>query len=333
MPQNRRIGREAHTPQKRTAHQREALSGKVVRELPVSAEQCRPSRTDIVPAGRNGDAEAELDQAGERCGQRSAPRLHPGCPEKAEDEHGVEKNVDDHRSGTDPGTGLYVIRHLHDGKVALGNSRQQIGPAGNPQIGASDGDQFGIAGKGLHEDVRDKLTGTEEQQGQEKRIPQHEVKQALQRVSIPFPPVLGTEDGPGAGDGHEENVLHKLDLGRQRNGGHLRLKDNGQGKPPQLVIKNFVIDRNGFLRSSDTWPGDGKLLRICPSDAEYRVVSAGNAHSRDEHCIKRTPFRQEQIPGGGFRKSAAQGFPGRTANGKAEQTEISRGEERMRHRA
>ena len=70
-----------------------------------------------------------------------------------------------------------------------------------------------------------------------------------------------------------------------------------------------------------------------PPNAEYRVVSAGNAHSRDEHCIKRTPFRQEQIPGGGLRKSAAQGFPERTANGKAEQTEISRGEVRMRYRA
>ena len=70
-----------------------------------------------------------------------------------------------------------------------------------------------------------------------------------------------------------------------------------------------------------------------PPNAEYRVVSAGNAHSRDEHCIKRTPFRQEQIPGGGFRKSAAQGVPGGADDGKAEQTEISRGEERMRHRA
>ena len=56
----------------------------------------------------------------------------------------------------------------------------------------------------------------------------------------------------------------------------------GQG----LAVMGAGIDRNGFLRSSDTWPGDGKLLRICPSDAEYRFVSAGNAHSRDEHCIK-----------------------------------------------
>ena len=56
MPQNRRIGREAHTPQKRTAHQREALSGKVVRELPVSADkvaQTVKKVTELVPDAFN----------------------------------------------------------------------------------------------------------------------------------------------------------------------------------------------------------------------------------------------------------------------------------------
>ena len=70
-------------------------------------------------------------------------------------------------------------------------------------------------GKGMHQGPRDQLTGQEEQNGNQPAEAQHEVKELLNGFPVAFSEILGSEDGSRRRTGHQEHVLHELDLRRQ----------------------------------------------------------------------------------------------------------------------
>ena len=55
-----------------------------------------------------------------------------------------------------------MVRHLHHQQVALGNPGNQIGPAGNPQVGAAGLNNRIVMGKQPHQLLRTAFTGGKE---------------------------------------------------------------------------------------------------------------------------------------------------------------------------
>ena len=155
-----------------------------------------------------------------------------------------------------------MVGELHHRKIALGHAGQQIGPSGDPQIGAADPDQNWVVGEGMHQGSRNELAGQEKQDGNQPAETKHEVKKLLDGPAVAFPEILCAEDGACRRTGHEEHVLYKLDLGCQRHRRHLFLRNapqhqsikgrhhgqhqalerDGQRKSPEPLIEHSVVD-------------------------------------------------------------------------------------------
>ena len=162
-----------------------------------------------------------------------------------------------------------MVRHLHDQQVALGNPRDQVGPAGNPEIGTAGLNDRIIMGKQAHQPFRTAFTGSKKQQGYDPAPTQHNMENVPDRFPVSLAPILGTKDGSGGDNGKDEHVLHKLDLGGKGNRRHLVLGHTAQHQGirrghrrqhkalegdrrrqcPQFPVKGTVVDLHGYLRA------------------------------------------------------------------------------------
>ena len=274
MPHDRRIGSEPDAPEQSAAQQGHALPAEIRGQLLPAFKDPVPGRADIGCSGGNRNAQRQFNHPGQRCRQRRAPGVHGRRPEQSENKHGVQNDVADHRRRGDPGSGHGMVRHLHHQQVALGNPGNQIGPAGNPQVGAAGLNNRIVMGKQPHQLLRAAFTGGKEDQGDDAAPAQHDMKDAPDRVPVPLSPVLGAENGPGGNRRKDEHVLHKLNLGGQGNRGHLilghaaqhqgvrrghgrqhqALECDGRCQRPQLQVKGTVVDLHEFLRANRTLP-------------------------------------------------------------------------------
>ncbi len=67
----------------------------------------------------------------------------------------------------------------------------------------------------MHQHLWYQFTGQEKHDGGKPAEAKHHIENVFQSMLVTFAPVLCTENGAGACDGHQEHILDKLDLGCQ----------------------------------------------------------------------------------------------------------------------
>ena len=177
-------------------------------------------RPDIaLPEGEAHGPEG-FHQPGDDRGQRRAADAHFGGAEKAEDEHGVEADVAEHRGGADGRRVHRVLADFQQRQVALGEPCEQIAPGGETEITVSDADQLRVIGKDAHELRGKKLAAHEKQDGNGTAQTQRDAEKPAHGDPVLLSPVLGAQRNHGGDEGGKEHVLDKLEFGGQRDRGH-----------------------------------------------------------------------------------------------------------------
>ena len=262
MPENRRIGSESHAPEKRPAHQRQALLQEIFGQPPFAFQQPAPNRAQKSFLKGEEDAQPELDNPSHQRCQCSSACIHPRETEKAKNKNRVENNIDHHSRRADPCTHTHVVGNLHHGQVALRYSRQEIAPAGDSQIIPPDFQQDTIVRKDMHQLFRKEFASREKQNRKQSAVPQHQVKKLFNGTPVAFSKVLCSQDASGHCNGTEKHILYKLNLcckgdcrhlllgylaqhqgisGRNQRQ-HQTLDDNRHCQCIQSTIKSFVIN-------------------------------------------------------------------------------------------
>ena len=99
----------------------------------------------------------------------------------------------------------------------------------------------------MHQGPRDQLTGQKEQDGNQSAEAKHEVKKLLNGFSVAFSEILGAENSSCRRTGHQEHVLHELDLRRQGYRRHFLLRNASQhqGVEGRYHGQHQALERDG----------------------------------------------------------------------------------------
>ena len=141
-----------------------------------------------------------------------------------------------------------MIGDLHRGQIALGNARQQIGPACDPQIAGPDPDQHVVPGEDLHQHFRNAFARQEKDEGHQPSEAQHEVEKIPDGLFV-HPGLDGTS-APVGFDDADRNLQHALEVLGEEIG-------RGAGVCNRLGLVDFPsFGRYGVLRSGHGLAGD-----------------------------------------------------------------------------
>ena len=194
MSHKGRIRSKSDSPEQAGSQNGHSTFGKVFGKFLVSVKQEFHLGMDVPLPVRNDHRAGQLDDSGQQSSQRRTLHTHGGDSKGSINKNGIEHNVDTHCGRADRRRCLCMSADFHDNQITLGNSGEQIGKTGNPQIVYTVFHQHTFVGKNQHQIFSAKNTGSKKCHGHQSTKPQCHTENFIQCLHIPFSPILGTQN-------------------------------------------------------------------------------------------------------------------------------------------
>ena len=211
-----------------------------------------------IPASRRDDqAQRQLKQTADGGGQRHTLCAHPRRAEEPENEHGVQKDVQQEGGRVDRGGDGHTADAAQHREIDLGHAPAEIGNPHNAQIVRADGDQFGVMREDAHHPVRNRKGGECRQRRDQKREAQRNALDRLDRAHVALSVILRAQHGraraqavidheqnhgilPGQRNRRDMGLSHEIehdDVGRCHRRAQQVLQDDRPGQCPDARVQ------------------------------------------------------------------------------------------------
>ena len=141
MSHKSRIGSKADTPGQGSTQNRKGISEEILFQPSFPVKQPFPPGMYVTFPVRADHHPAQFQDPGNQCGQGGPLFVHCRKAKQSVDKDSIEDNIGQYSAGTHSGCLGGMFRNLHDGQITLGNSCEEIGPAGELQIADTNLDQ------------------------------------------------------------------------------------------------------------------------------------------------------------------------------------------------
>ena len=256
--EDHRLPHHVDRPHDLPADDRHAVAQKVARQAAVAFEQIlKPQAELAVDQADVNDHDRRLHDAGDQRRDRGAGDAERREAELAEDQHIVQRDVDDQRDARDEQADLRGLHRAHRGDQDLRNAEKQVGKADDAHVRRAHFNDRRVARKDPHDLRREQKRHERDQNADQHREPHADRRDFPDAAGVALSPVLGGQNQDRALDAGDEHLQHRLQLvsdvyagnravaeradhqviGKIHGEGHRVLQRDRDGEPHKRLVK------------------------------------------------------------------------------------------------